>query len=348
MIMPENGSFSNDMPDHQVGDTSSIGGVGEPVASSWERYKGFYRDGVVNNNTHLSNFLSQFETAKMRLVSEYTRVQHRAVFEAETLAQHRNELMPVVEAIIPIGGNFGRNPLLVYASYNKPVRLPDDNDFIRVQQNIQKALNASPRNIAELLGKTHGNGHRIVILDNLLRRDRGVVSQVYGLYERFGWGEQEVTGMLGNEDNIIAVAIKGNEIVSAGMGELARIPVGDKSLRIMEVTEAATHWNYQGQGLYTGVSTALLLEAKNRSRHRQIFGGELDLVFGECNGLALGVLLVAAHQGRLFAPVVGEALGFPNTGILKQQVPISGAERNTPYNDLVVTGLTRKALYGLK
>ena len=60
-----------------------------------------------------------------------------------------------------------------------------------------------------------------------------------------------------------------------------------------------------------------------------------------------GVLKVVKFQGRTFAAEVGGQYGFPNSGMLPQQVPISGAERNTEYNDLLPAFLTRLQLYAL-
>jgi len=150
------------------------------------------------------------------------------------------------------------------------------------------------------------------------------IDQVSHLYEHFGWTMDEVRVLLNNPLNIVAVANFGPSIVSAGIAEIAVIPIGEKTLRIVEITEAATLDKHQRQS---------------------VFGGEIDLVFGECNGLAAGVLSVAKIQGRIFAAEMGALYGFPGSGVLYQQVPIQGPEKHTLYNDLLPAYLTRSSLY---
>src|SRR5690606_36815857 len=116
------------------------------------------------------------------------------------------------------------------------------------------------------------------------------VDQMTALYERFGWNRDEVVELLQNPDNIISVAKHEGRIVSAGIAEIASIPIGNESLRIAEITEAATLEEFGGNGFYTGVSAKLLEELARRSKENSIYNGPIDLVFGECNGLSLGVL----------------------------------------------------------
>ena len=116
---------------------------------------------------------------------------------------------------------------------------------------------------------------------------------------------------------------------------------------MVEITEAATRDDHARNGLYTAVSSTLLLEIAGRSRQGSLLNGEIDVIFGECNGNALGVLKTVKTQGRTLAVEVSESLGFPGTGMLEQHVPISGAPSDTPYNDLFPAYLTRERLYEL-
>jgi hypothetical protein len=116
---------------------------------------------------------------------------------------------------------------------------------------------------------------------------------------------------------------------------------GHRNLEIIEITEAATLNEHQNKGLYAAVSTQLMIELAGMMKR----GMPIDLVFGECNGLSQGVLVVAKQQGRQFATEVGSKYGFDNSGILFQQVPISGPERHTSYNDLIPAFFTGDQLF---
>ena len=74
-------------------------------------------------------------------------------------------------------------------------------------------------------------------------------------------------------------------------------------------------------------------------------GGELDIVFGECNANAPGVIKTAHLQGRAFALETSNSFRYNGKGVLHQHVPINGLPRKTAYNDLFPAFLTQKELY---
>ena len=343
---------TDDVPDHETADTSSIGGVGPPRHASFGRLKGFYIGGVVNDNRHYSAAIREFLDGRARLhwhesdSSPYTRVQYRAICDGNFIRKISERISPWVEAVVPLTpGIFGEDPVLVYFSENAPSRQSSKADFLKIRENISRASGQPRRTVSELTAKSEINGYTISILSDKERHQSGVHKDVYALYERFGWNEENVAELLGNPDNIIGVARKEDAIVAAGIGEIASIPVNGAIFRIAELTEAATRSDHERNGCYAAISTTILLAIREQSQRRNVLGGEIDVIFGESNGLSEGVLRVAVSQGRTFSTDTTARFGFPGSGILRQQVPISGPVRETEYNDLLVTSLTRKELY---
>ena len=343
----EQNLFVDDVPDHEVGSESSIGGIGEPQPASFHRLKGFYQ-GLVNGTPSLFEMLHQFWAGveRLRENGEYTRVQHRGIFEHDVLAQNITTLRPWIESVVPLdSGHLGTEPVLVYLGANTQSRHQSDDDLITIGMNIIGARQVTQRQPDEIFERSRNRGYDIALLSGEERQNDFVVDQVAALYERFGWERADVRNMLNNPSNILAVAHHGGEIVSSGIGEMAVIPLLDTQFRISELTEAATDTAHENNGCYSAISATLLSELARRSREHGIFGGEIDLVFGESNGLSQGVLRVAANQVRTFATDVSGSYGLDGAGILRQQVPISGPSRRTEYNDLIVTSLTRSDLY---
>lgn len=339
-----------DFPDHEGGSgPSSIGAVGEPRPDSFSRLKGFYQ-GIVDNERALIEVVRQFWSGVGQLADggAHTRVQHRAIFDRAVLQQNSTGLLPCVEAVIPLdAGHLGRDPVLVYLGAITPSRSQNADDLAVISENLARASRVAPRNSSDILDRPRGRGYEISILSEEDNQDGAVRDQIAGLYERFGWSSEDVGTMLKNQNNILCVARRNGRIVSSGIGEMAVIPLDNTQFRIAELTEAATLAEHESNGCYAAISTTILSELARRSRAHEIFGGELDLVFGESNGLSGGVLSVAATQARTFSTNVAGLYGFEGRGILRQQVPISGPIRRTAYNDLVVTSLTRSNVYDM-
>lgn len=343
----EQGLGVDDVPDHEAGSESSIGGIGEPQPASFHRLKGFYQHFIDTPSSFLGLF-NQFLTGLNRLEEngDYTRVQHRAIFEGDLLRHYGPSLGQWAEAAVPLdSGHLGTEPVLVYMAANTISRRQNNDDLLNIDINANEAKLVTPRQPAEIFERSRNRGYDIALLSEEERHNDNVVDQVASLYERFGWERTDVGNMLSNPSNILAVARYGGEIVSSGIGEMAVIPLQDTQFRIAELTEAATDSAHENNGCYSAISATLLFELARRSREEGIFGGEIDLVFGESNGLSQGVLCVAANQGRTFSTDTVVRYGLRSPGILRQQVPISGPQRNTEYNDLIVSSLRRSDLY---
>lgn len=332
---------------------SSIGGLWPPEQASFDRIKGIYTPEIIGEERKLVDFLATLEqyASSPDFGKNVTRISLRAVMTYEVLLRSRNLLGSYLEAIIPLNSTqpVFANTALVYVGKNHETRQPnleEVGEYIRGV--LQVCSEQKRRSVKEIMERPLRAGYKIGIIvlpeDGSAERER-IISQIYALYRRFGWERGEVEAILVNPNNIIGVAIYNQEIVSAGIAEMAQIPVGENTLRIVELTEAATRSDHARNGLYTAVSTALLLNLAARSQAKEILEGEVDIIFGECNGNAFGVLKTAKIQGRTFALEVGKRFGYPESGMLPQHVPISGGQRITPYNDLFPAFLVRESLY---
>ncbi|MDO8621492.1 MAG: hypothetical protein Q7R31_04420 [Candidatus Levybacteria bacterium] len=335
-----------DVPKIEPGLESSVGPLWPPAKASSERLKGIYTLGVVRDVHDLNNIFGHLQNSDPNI----SRVSLRAVVDNSFIKDiASNGDGEFIEAIIPLEGTqeaFAPTSI-VYFGHNNSNRTPVTEEIEQYRRNLFDALRIIPRSADEVLERPKADGYKISICklpENSSLRE-AILDQVTELYARFGWGRVEVSKILFKSSNIIGIATKDERIVSAGIAETAVIPIGSNTLRMVEITEAATRDGHDRRGVYTAVSTQLLLEIAQRSKARNIFDGEVDVVFGECNGNAKGVLHTARIQGRTFATEVGAQFGLSNSGILPQHVPISGAPRTTRYNDLFPAYIARNKLY---
>lgn len=337
----------SDNPNHQEGQTSSIGGIWPPENGSFGRIKAFYNRSSVLTDQSFTPVQSRFQQECRRLGPDLSRIQFRVVIGDQFLRDHFPDqfFQDHLEALFPLERTeSGQQLLIAYFGANHASRQPSPADLIIAKDNYDLALTVQPKSAPEIFSRAQTNGFSVEILDKSQDPDR-TIHELSQLYSRFNWDPKDVVALVANPANLIAVARNGDTIVSAGIAELARIPFPGSDIRMAEVTEAATQDGYSNQGLYTAVSTRLLVELAQRSAARQILDGQLDVVFGECNALSLGVLKAVRYQGRTFSAQIMAQYGFPGRGLLPQQVPISGVDKQTAYNDLLPAFLTPGELY---
>lgn len=341
-----------DVPQHQPGLTSSIGGLWPPQPASFQRIKGFYTPNIIRDEAELMYLVNQLQKYAERAFHDnpllVTRVSLRGAINLETLITCREKIIPFLEAIISFQGT--HEPFeetgIVYFSMNHPSRRSLDRELETYKGYLSSIFHVRVRPISGLMERLREGGYQISLFSD--HADDETINQVFDLYRRFGWSRKEVVEILSQKNNLVGIASFEGKIISAGIAEFACIPIGKEQLRLAEITEAATAEEHMGKGVYTTVSSFLLSEIARKSRQKEILGGEIDCVFGECNGNALGVLKTAKIQGRTFSLDIGERYSFPESGILRQHVPISGAPRTTPYNDLFPAYLTRERLYQIQ
>jgi hypothetical protein len=245
----------------------------------------------------------------------------------------------LVEAVIPLeGSGDGLDcKALVYFGKNSVARQSSPEDRAQSQQYLEKAGQRKKLFYHDLMWNIHDQGCHLAELSLAERTSSAQTQQQMAtLYARFGWTPAEVRELLEKPTNIISVVKKGNQIVSAVLGEVTSIMIGDQKLTMAEITEAATLAEFQGRGLYTGAAAQLikLLSEQN-----------VNLAFGECNGNAPGVLNAAQSLWRTFTTKVAEDRYLGIKGYLPQHVPIAGAPRSTPYNDLYPSFITRRDMH---
>lgn len=331
--------------------TSSIGGLWPPEEASFNRIKGIYTPNIIRDKSGLEEFLGMLDsqTSSHSFGTGITRISLRAVIDCDLLRSSSSLLASHLEVAIPLNGTKPpfEETALIYVGSNHPTRRSNPDDVEIYRRNLSEAFSVGRRSSEGILRRVSKLGYdvQVVGLPEEEKSRRGVINQIYNLYRLFGWSKEEVDVILTNPNNIVGVATYGEEIVSAGIAEVAHVPVGSNNLRMVEITEAATSSEHARNGLYTAVSTTLLKEVARLSKLGRIGGGEVDLVFGECNGNAVGVLRTAKIQGRTFACEIGEDFGFPESGMLSQHVPISGVPKATDYNDLFPAFMVKDNLY---
>ena len=328
--------------------TSSIGALWPPVVASFDRLKGIYTK-KINNLSEMYLFMKKLdELDREYLNGKVTRTSIRAIVNKSTIKeashQFNNSYKNKVEAIIPLEGtqSFFEDDAIIYFGSNHKSRMPLQEEIEKYRSDLEQVLESEPRKPSDSLQRAKKQRYTISILSEFNER---MLDQIAELYSRFGWSKEEVREIVTNPNNIMSVAYKNNEIVSAGIAEMAKIPINGEQLRMVEITEAATRIKHARKGLYNAVSTNLFIELTKRSKENNVLGGEVDLVFGECNGNAFGALKTARIQGRTFSVEKAEEFGFENSGMLYQHVPINGALRKTTCNDFFPAFINRRELY---
>lgn len=337
-----------DFPQSEGNSTSSIGATWPPGETSYGRIKAVANE-VIDDHQKWDRLREAFTYEAVRLEEGLSRVQFRYVCNEQMLT-HAIACNAPIEAVLQLDYfPLKQRCYLVYLAQNHHSRQSHPADLALLHNHVEVAKQQPVQTPIELLSKATENGYHIEVLvgDESHGQNEYLVNQVTNLYQRFGWDRESVTTLLSNPDQLIGVAIKDEQIVSAGLIELAKVHVGNHTFRMAEITEAATLNGHTSLGLYKAVSTSLLLKLRQLSNKKAVLGGPVDLVFGECNGLSLGVLMIAAQQGRTFAMAPNENKELVVPGVLKQQVPINdpgGFNSRTGYNDLVVTYLNNGRL----
>ncbi|MEM8934387.1 MAG: hypothetical protein AAGE94_24550 [Acidobacteriota bacterium] len=333
-------------------DVSSIGPQWPPCITSHGRVKGIDTRGAILDSRRLDRFLDEIQAVWREQVEPddqaADRLSVRALIADPLLGDER--LARWGEALIPLdgAGDDVDGLSLVYLGRNTAARRSDETDIERSFEHLAIAESREVRSAASVRARMVEEGFSQSILGHAERHgDADVLAGVAALYDRFGWNLDEVRDILAADDSLIAVgrSTRGT-IVSAGIAEMSHLRFDDgRELRIAEFTEAATRDDQRAKGLYSGLCTMLMDELARLSRAGEFLGGALDVAFGESSGHDIGIMIAARNLGRTFSRHVGKARGLSFRGFLPQHVPIAGAPRSTPYNDLFPTFLTLADLY---
>lgn len=331
----------SDIPTQAI--PSSVGPLSWPPSIDIEnnRKRGMFRR-VIESGAMFNSLAGRF--SQFELSDDVSRVSARIFITdsalRESLKNNLELIDPLVEAIIPLKGSGIPeldDVLLVYLGKNSDSRtLPQD----EVNKEISRAneifsLDEPPRYHSY-------EGIDFTVLDSGLRQDAEIQNQFADLYSAFGWNVDDVAKILNNQDNLLVAAFNQGLLISTGMAEKAIVPLirQDKRFNLVmyEITEAATREEYRGNGLYLAV--ALII-------NRLLADGDANLVFGESNLSAPGVLKAAYRQGRHSTLRNLNEYGISEKP-LRQPVRISGGVNDHRpkhlKNDLLVTYLVREDL----
>lgn len=332
-------------------DVSSIGPMWPPLHTTFERIKGFYNKGIIREPQELEDFSNELLSLRATMVDSepdlVSRISVRAVIDDNlifNLQNHAKELLCMGEAVVPLGGRLSRCSI-VYFGCNAESRKTDEKDELRVRLNVQAVRDKKVGSFSKIVRSAGVNGYKVEVMkgENATFND---FLDLLVLYRKFGWDIGQVVDLAHSEKNLLVVAKYHEKIVSAGIAEMSsiRLDRDNIDLRMVELTDAATLDDHQGRGLYTAVSTVCLGEIGKLSSLSDVLGGEVDIIYGECNAASIGVLGVARTQGRIFASDVAERDGLPFSGVLRQHVCIFDGVTVGEYNDLFPAFLDKNLL----
>ena len=348
---------------HETGKSvSSIGPKWPPVRASFDRIKGIFTPGPLNTLGQFGHdFFSVFnEYAQSPLFGQkskegFSRISMRAVVDNGLLTSLPRYCCNHVEAIIPLAETQPafENHSIVYFGVNHPSRISDDH--IREQNwlNVYGALEKQPKSPNDIIKKSLDRGYELDIIEDASHCSETVVDEVYRLIERFNYDISATLEILDDPNFTLGVARKDGKIVAVGLAETNEVEIGGNKLTMVELTEASTNKEHLGRGLYSGISTTVLQYLNKKSKALGFNGKEVDVVYGESNGSALGVLLTAAYQGRIFSTDVCRQMGFEGRGMLPLHVPIldpdedKASEEIKRNNNLFPSFINKQRLYEL-
>lgn len=333
-------------------DTSSIGPQWPPQESSFDRIKGIDNRAIIRDKTSFCEAVGLIKDLRNSFIlsdkSRLDRLSVRLFVQNDVWMKNLDYIEDMGDVVIPLLNTSKEfnDVSILYLGANSPDRQPNQIELDRCLSYAQDAMQREALSYREIVDRVHTQGYRLATLRAKVRAtDNEIIDQMHGLYERFGWNRDEVIEIMGKETNIIAVAFEGEKIISAGIAETSMVNFKDgNNFRMAEITEAATDSNYKSKGLYSAVAAHLMHELALMSTTNSIFGGSIDLVFGECNGNEPGVLKAVRSLGRTFAKEISDSWHLPFRGYLPQHVPIAGAPRSTKYNDLFPTFMAKREI----
>ncbi len=224
----------------------------------------------------------------------------------------------VCEAVLPVNvsGKF-----IVYYGWNLPGHRSTPIDQVSAQADLLAKVMAKQKTthvIAENTVVEMCNGESIfsdVDIDQLLH----IYVSTFSAY-LVEFTHEGIREMLGNNETAL-VRVNG-AIVAVAMAEVAYVECGDEELVIAEISEVATHPDYQRRGLSYLATNSLCEVLKKR---------QIEVVFSEVRAASFGMMAVAW------------GCGLVPCGLLQKHCVISSlyseVAQADEYGDLVVFGL---------
>ena len=320
--------------------TSSARAGWPPAPSSHNRLRGFYDRSVVRTPDQVAEFAAEFASWRSELQAHPTldRLSLRCIGSLAVIGALEAHGV-TVETVIPMS-NTEPNMAIVYVGWNDADRHVAPERFAASRELLRRvtAQTVKPIDCAVELGR-RGYAARLIDRNTLEPVRTALADRFMALYSIFGYSQEDVRELLANPCNTIAyIQNAAGEVVSTAMAEEVELDVdGLDPLRIVEITEASTHPDYRGRGLYRLVSGMLVSELLQC--HRQN-GRPLNALYGECNLMTPGVLVAAHQNGRRFSHFDGVQLGTNQPsefGILPQNVRVDDGTETRAFNDFATS-----------
>lgn len=317
--------------------TSSIEAVWPPAYGSHERLRGFYDGGVVDSAAECQEIAETYKYYAHEVAADNSATTRMSLrFIAPACRLRVLEAMGVeLEAAIPL--HMDSEPLMItYTSVNAPGRQVAPELLASHGQllaNVTTSQCAIPRH-QTLLGDTTIS-YGIIRSDENQARRREIENQFLEMYAMFGYDLEDVQQILWNNTNTIAYAEDDGIVVSTAMAERASIEIaGFDTIRVCEITEAATRPEYRQQGLYRNVSRFLVNHLLDDHA-----SSPMHAIYGESNLAMPGVLIAGHENGRRFSYFDRQRLGVtrPGFGILQQNFKVNDGHETRQYNDFAVS-----------
>lgn len=324
--------------------TSSIGAAWPPAYGSHERLRGFYDCGVIDSATECRELAETCEYYAHEVADDSTATRMSLRFIAPAGKLHVLETMGVeLEAAIPL--HMDDEPLVIaYASANASDRQVTPDllaSHVRLLTEVTAGHYAAPHQT------THTStdiSYGIVRIGENQTQRREIENQFLEMYAMFGYDLADVRQILWSDSNTIAYAEDGGVVVSTAMAERANIKItGFGTLRVCEITEAATRPEYRRQGLYRNVSKFLVNHLLDDHASSPVHA-----IYGESNLAMPGVLIAGHENGRRFSYFDRGRIGVTRLGfgILQQNFKVADGYETRQYNDFAVLYLPLDATDG--
>ncbi|HEX7963336.1 MAG TPA: GNAT family N-acetyltransferase [Candidatus Saccharimonadales bacterium] len=319
------------MTEQRTGQTSSIGAVWPPAETSHQRMRGFYTDQVVRTPADAARFATIFH--EQHEVAERTagvdRLSIRLVAHASALAVL--DYMGVgVEGALPLART-EPNLVVAYTAANQEGRRMSAEHLA----NHRELLSAAALRGRSLNGHSHKLQTQNLSAHGVNPSDADALTAAFApLYAPFDYSEADVTELLANQNNTIVYVADGERVVSTAMAEHATVHVGGLGdMHMVEITEASTHADYRGRGLYKTASGLLVARVLAENQ-------DVNVVYGESNLAQPGVIYAAHENGRHFSHFDASAYDLGDRtdfGILQQNFHIADGAETRQFNDFALS-----------
>lgn len=302
----------------------------------WADGQGFERP-ALSDRASVQWFLSDFDSSWQKAQEQgYTRLHvSTMVTEAGLLAlRHQSYAQDIVEAITPLDWRHERQKLYwLQFGMNTDIRYGETLSQSEVLEMVAKLKEEKPWSFKKIHERVSPEYH----FEELTKISWQDVEDLQKVWERFGFTPQEVMLFIQSPYSYIRVARYKGRIVATARLELTRFFQGGVKFECAEHTDAATLSEHEGNGLYA----ALLAQT-------QVWLNSLaqppDIMYGVSNADQPSVLRLARRVGRNFAVHDGLALGFPNSGVLCKDSPISVEDGAPEFRDLIMSYHTPSSL----